>query len=194
MKQRREVGRFSLLFALGKTSANFTLASAHQSTMVEGVTKRRSSRNTCQPSRYRAGSDLPTEFQDLVHTAAQVRHPQHSRRSKGHHRAQRHSPIGLSCHRPTVSQVTSPRANPSSASWQEAVNKSTHTFDAVRLSHRVATSSTCLTRVPLVLASGRCRCTGGSAGAHAGGAVQPGTGAREEERPGGDHGGGLEGG
>ena len=103
-------------------------------------------------------------------------------------------PHGLSCHRPTVSQVTSPRANPSSASWQEAVNKSTHTFEAVRLSHRVVTSSACLTRVPLVLASGRCRCTGGSAGAHAGGAVQPGTGAREEERPGGDHGGGLEGG
>ena len=37
--------------------------------------------------------------------------------------------------------MTSPRANPSSASWQEAVNKSTHTFEAVRLSHRVVTSS-----------------------------------------------------
>jgi hypothetical protein len=34
------------------------------------VTKRRSGRSTGQPSRYRAGSDLPTEFQDLVHTAA----------------------------------------------------------------------------------------------------------------------------
>ena len=43
--------------------------------VAPAVTKRRSSRNTCQPSRYRAGSDLPTEFQDLVHTAAQVRLP-----------------------------------------------------------------------------------------------------------------------
>ena len=51
--------------------------------MVQGVTKRRSSRNTCQPSRYRAGSDLPTEFQDLVHTAAQVPHAQHSEGPRG---------------------------------------------------------------------------------------------------------------
>ena len=31
---------------------------------------RRSTRTFGQPSRYRAGSDLPTEFQALVHTAA----------------------------------------------------------------------------------------------------------------------------
>eukprot|EP00964_Phaeocystis_antarctica_P098817 scaffold64777_cov62-Phaeocystis_antarctica.AAC.5 len=38
--------------------------------VAPAVTKRRSGRSTGQPSRYRAGSDLPTEFQDLVHTAA----------------------------------------------------------------------------------------------------------------------------
>ena len=55
------------------------LACRHsKASMVAPAVTRRSSRNTCQPSRYRAGSDLPTEFQDLVHTAAQVQHPQHS--------------------------------------------------------------------------------------------------------------------
>ena len=34
------------------------------------------------------------------------------------------------------------------------MNKSTHTFEAVRLSHRVVTSSACLTRVPLVWRQG----------------------------------------